>query len=411
VATNAFLTDDVITLEALSILENNLVAAKHTDRKKEALFGTHGGSNRSDTIRVRKPNQYTVRSGRTFSAQNIEDQYTTMVVDTQIGVDTEIYSDEFKQDLSSFSDQVIKPQISLLANKIDLAVLDAARQTHNIVGTHGSAASALSTFLSAGVKLDQNACPRDGQRAMIVGPQGQADIVDALKGLFQASGKIGSQYESGEMGRNVAGFNWDMDQNVGTHTIGPLGGTPLLNGAPANGATSVVTDGWTAAAASRLKANDVFTIASVYSVNPVSKVSTGVLQQFRVTADFSSDAGGAGTISIEPAIYFSGAKQNVSAQPADNAALTIFGAAGAGTSGANHAAWHKSAIALAFAPLPKPDGVDMAATKTDKKLGVSLRFVRWYDGDSDLWKARFDVKYGVKVLRPEWVCRIAGAAA
>jgi hypothetical protein len=409
VATNAFLTDDVITLESLSVLENHLVAAKHTDRKKEALFGTHGGSNRSDTIRVRKPNQYTVRTGRTFSAQNVEDQYTTMVVDTQIGVDTEIYSDEFKQDLSSFSDQVIKPQVSLLANYIDAAVLAAAKQTHNLVGTLGTVPSALSTYLAAGVKLDQNACPRDGQRAMIIGPQMQADIVDALKGLPEKSSKIGSQYESGEIGRGVAGFNWDMDQNVQTHTAGPLGGTPLLNGAPANGATTLVTDGWTAAAASRVKANDVFTIANVYAVNPVSKASTGVLAQFRVTADGSSDAGGALTLSIEPAIYSSGARQNVSAAPADNAALTFYSAANA--TGANGAAWHKSAIALAFAPLPKPDGVDMASTKTDKQLGVSLRFIRWYDGDSDLWKARFDVKYGIKVLRPEWVCRIASGAA
>jgi hypothetical protein len=408
-ATNTFLTDDIITLESLSVLENMLVAAKHTDRKKEALFGTHGGSNRSDVIRVRKPNQYTVRTGRTFAAQNIEDQFVNFAIDQQIGVDTEIFSDEFKQDLSSFSDQIIKPQVAILANHIDQKVLEAAKETHNIVGTYGSAANALSTYLSAGVKLDQNACPRDGQRAAVLGPQSQADIVDALKGLFNSQSKVGSQYESGEMGKNVAGFNWDMDQNVQTHTVGPLGGAPLVNGAPANGATSLVTDAWTAAAAPRLKKNDVFTIANVFSVNPVSKQSTGVLAQFRVTADVSSDAGGNATIPVEPAIFFSGARQNVSAQPADNAALTIYGTAN--QQGANNVAWHKSAIALAFCPLPKPDGVDMASTKTDRQLGVSMRFVRWYDGDTDLWKARFDVKFGVKVLRPEWIARIAAAAA
>ena len=406
---NTFLTDDVITLEALSVLENQLVAAKHTERKFEAIFGTHGGSNRSDTIRVRKPNQYTVRTGRNFSAQDIEDQYTTMVVDTQIGVDTQIFSDEFKQDLSSFSEQIIVPQVSLLANSIDLAVLNAARETQNIVGTQGTSPSALATYLAAGVKLDQNACPRDGRRAMIIGPQMQADIVDALKALQNDRDKVGKQYETGEMGLRVAGFNWDMDQNVGIHTVGPLGGTPLVNGATASGATTLVTDGWTAAAASRLKKNDVFTIAGVNSVNPVSKVSTGVLQQFRVTADVSSDGSGNLTIAIEPAIISTGAKQNVSALPADNAAITVFG--NASTAGANGAAWHKSAIALAFAPLPKPDGVDMASTKTDKKLGISMRFVRWFDGDTDSFKARFDVKYGIKVLRPEWVCRVAGGAA
>lgn len=407
---NAFLTDDIITLEALSILENNLVAAKHTDRKKEALFGTHGGSNRSDTIRVRKPNQYTVRSGRAFSAQDITDQYVSMLVDTQIGVDTQVYSDEFKQDLSSFSEQIIRPQVTLLANEIDKAVLAAAKQTFNVVGTPGTIPSALSTYLKAGALLDYQAAPRDGQRAMIIGPQMQVSIVDALKGLYQSSPKLADQYSTGEIGRNVAGFNWSMDQNIANHTVGPLGGAVFLNGAPANGATTLSTDGWTAAAAARVKANDVFTIANVYSVNPVSKQSTGELQQFRFTADYSSDAGGAITgASIEPAIYFSGAQQNVSAQPADNAALTILGAAN--TVSAQGAAWHKSAIALAFAPLPKPDGVDMGATKTDSQLGVSMRFVRWYDGDTDLFKCRFDVKYGVKVLRPEWVCRVASGAA
>lgn len=405
---NTFLTDDVITLEALSILENSLAAAKHTTRKYEAIFGTHGGSNRSDTIRVRKPNQYTVRTGRTFSAQDIEDQYTTMAVDTQIGVDTQIFSDEFKQDLSSFSEQILRPQISILANKVDLAVTAAAKQTHLSVGTPGTVPSALSTYLAAGVKLDQNACPRDGQRGIIYGPQMQADIVDALKGLFQNSGKVAGQYDSGEMTR-AAGFNWEMTQNLSTHTVGPLGGTPLVNGATLTGATTLVTDGWTAAAAARVKANDVFTIANVYGVNPVSKESTGALQQFRVTADGSSDGTGNLTLSIEPAIISTGAKQNVSALPADNAALTFVGAAS--TVAAQGYAAHKSAIALAFAPLPKPDGVDMSSTKTDPKLGISLRFVRWYDGDTDAFKCRFDVKYGVKVLRPEWVCRIQSGAA
>lgn len=407
-ATNALLTDDIISLESLSVLENHLVAAKHTDRKKEGLFDKDGGSAKSDTIRIRKPNQYTVRTGRTFSAQNIEDQFTTMTIDQQIGIDTEIYSDEFAQDISSFSDQVIKPQVSLLANAIDVAVLLAAKQTHHSVGTPGAVPNALATYLSAGVKLDQNACPRDGQRAMIIGPQMQADIVDALKGLNESGKKLASQYETGEMGRGVAGFNWDVDQNCASHTVGPLGGTPLVNGASQTGA-ALITNGWTAAAASRLKQNDVFTVAGVFSVNPVSKVSTGVLQQFRVTADVSSDGSGNLTAAIEPSIITSGAKQTVTNSPANGAAITVVGAAN--TVASEGAAWHKSAIALAFCALPKPDGVDMASTKTDKQLGISLRFIRWYDGNTDLWKARFDVKYGIKVLRPEWVVRVRSGAA
>ena len=43
--------------------------------------------------------------------------------------------------------------------------------------------------------------------------------------------------------------------------------------------------GFTASAALRLKAGDVFTIGTVYRVNPQSRDSTGALQQFTVLAD------------------------------------------------------------------------------------------------------------------------------
>ncbi len=406
-ASNVWLTDDIITLEALSVFENELVAAKYCDRKYEALFGTHGGSNRSDTIRVRKPNQYTVQTGRPFSAQNITDDYVSFAVDSQIHVDTEIYSDEFTQDLSSFSDQVLKPQMVQLANYVDVAVLTAMKQTHNAVGTAGTVPTALSTYLDAGVKLDYNGCPRGRTRHCVIGPQMQASLVDATKGLFNSQSKVGDQYTSGEMGY-VAGLNFAMDQNVQTHTVGAWSGAaPKIKGGGQTGA-SLLTDGWTATT-SVLAANDIFTISGVYSVNPVSKASTGVLQQFRNLATATATAGAEKTITIYPSIVTSGATQTVSAGPADNADIVVLG--NASTLTAQGIAWDKSAVALAFAPLPKPEGVHQASTKTDPKLGVSMRFIRWYDGDSDLWKARFDVKFGVKVLRPEWVCRIYSGAA
>ena len=95
--------------------------------------------------------------------------------------------------------------------------------------------------------------------------------------------------------------------------------------------------------------------------------------------------------------------------PADNAALSF--ASGVSVASAQGMAWHKSAIALAFAELQKPEGVDMASVKTDKQIGVSMRFVRVYDVSSDVFKSRFDVLFGYKVVRPEWVCRIQSGAA
>jgi hypothetical protein len=91
----------------------------------------------------------------------------------------------------------------------------------------------------------------------------------------------------------------------GKDANGSGGGTPLVNGASQSG-TSLVTDGWTASAAVRMKAGDCFTVA-------------GLDVLFRATADISSDGSGNATITIEPPIV-------AGSSPANNAALTIAGA-------------------------------------------------------------------------------------
>ena len=407
---HTFLTDDIVTLEALDVLENQLTAAKHVTRKHEALFGTHNGSNRSTAIRVRKPPRFAGRSGATASYEDITDSSVTLTIDTQYGVDVQVTSQEMAMKVSDFREQIITPAVARIANKVDTDVLAQYVHVPNSVGVPGTSPTALSTYLNAGVLLDHESCPRDGQRKIFLGPQAQADIVDALKGLFQSSGKLASQYTSAEMGTNVAGLDWSMDQNVAVHTVGALGGTPLVNGASQTGST-LVTDGWSNSITGVVKAGDILTAAGCNAVNPVSGNSTGQLRQFVVTADANSSGAGAASISIYPSITTSGAFKTCSASPTDNGVIKIFGHASsyAGLAASQQMAWHKSAIALAFASLDIPRGTDKGSTKTDNQLGLSIRFIRDYDIDNDLWKCRFDVFYGVKMLRPEWAVRVQGA--
>ena len=56
---------------------------------------------------------------------------------------------------------------------------------------------------------------------------------------------------------------------------------------------------------------------------------------------------------------------------------------------------------LAIVPLDKPDGVNTASTKSDATSGVSLRYIEAYDIDTDMWKSRFDVLFGLKLQRGE----------
>lgn len=398
---NTNLTISMITREALRILENNLTFAKGVNREYDDKFAVEGAKI-GDTLNIRKPARYVGRSGATLSVEDHTETSVPLQLDTQFGVDLNFTSKELLLDIDDFSTRILAPAMAVVANKIDRDGLNLYSSVYNAVGTPGTTPTALKTYLQAGAKLDYMAAPRDGNRSVVIDPTAQVEIVDALKGLFQSSEKIKSQYETGNMGL-AGGFKWSMDQNVVSHTVGAYAGTPLVNGGSQTGAT-LVTDGWSSGA-SALKKGDIFTIAGVYSVNPQSRQSTGQLQQFTVTADIS-DTSGAMSIGISPSIVTSGAFKTVSGSPADNAAITVLG--NASTVSPTNLAYHKDAFTLACADLPLPKGVDMASRVASKQLGISVRMVRAYDINNDKFPCRLDVLYGWKTIYPELACRIQG---
>jgi hypothetical protein len=128
------------------------------------------------------------------------------------------------------------------------------------------------------------------------------------------------------------------------------------------------------------KAGEVFTITGVNAVNPRTKADLGYLKQFTILADATSDGSGNVTLSIAPAIISSGAFQNVSAAPADNAALTHLGALS--TTFRPNAVFHKTAIKLVSAKLVRPFSGE-ADYATDPDTGITVRYWRYSDGAND----------------------------
>lgn len=401
---NTLLTPQLITKEALMVLENNLVFTKYIDKSYSKNFGSNSaiGQKIGSTLEVRKPPKYVGRSGAAIAVEAATEQFVNVTLGTQRGVDIQFSSTELTLSIDEFSDRFIKPAVAKIANFIDMDGLSLFRTVYNSVGVPGTTPNALSTYLSAGVALDNCQTPRDGQRSAVMHPQGQATLVAALSGLFQDQTEIAKQYRDGTMGR-TAGFKFSMDQNVASQVIGPQGGTPLVNGAGQTG-SSLVTNGWTASAAPRLNAGDVFTIAGVFQVNGMSLVSTGVLQQFVVTANVSSDGSGNATIPISPAIITTTGFQNVTNSPASGAAITVVGSAN--TVSPQMLAFHRDAFTLATADLEMPKGVDFSARMASKQAGVSIRMVRQYNISTDEFPCRLDVLYGYAALRPELACRI-----
>jgi hypothetical protein len=396
----------LITREALRVLEGNLILGRRVNREYSDKFGVDGAKI-GDTVNARVPPRYIVSEGQALDLQDATETRVPIQLNHQYHVDLQFSSADLLLSIDDFSDRFIKPAIAALANKIDWLVASQYYKFNNFVGTPGVTPNALLTYLQGKANLDRELCPNDGERSTVLTPDMEITIVDALKGLFQQSSAIAEQYATGAMGRAI-GFEWFMDQNMVTHTIGAWAGAGQVNGANQTG-SSLITDTWTASV-STLKVGDIFTIGSgataVNGINPQSRISTGKLRNFVVTADVTSDGSGNATISIYPPIYAAGQYQTVDALPADNAVLAIFGAASTQTP--QGLQFHRDAITLVSADLPLPRGVDMAAVVSDPQLGISMRLARQWDINTDNFPCRVDVLVGAAVVRPELGNRVCG---
>lgn len=419
---NALVTSQVVTNEVLRIAHNAsaFLGNVNTDYK-EAWTGQYKPGS---VLKARAPVQFTHRDGETASIQDVTERSVDVALEPLLGLDFAVGSTELASSVGSngrvdpaFKERYLKPAGLKLSALLDYRIaLKMKNGFHQLVGTPGTPPATFADLLNAGVPLDRMSVPRDGMRMAAIEPGANATIVAGVSGLFNNQSVLGEQYKTGII-KTGAGLDLAMSQNVPTHTVGPLGGTPLVNGAnqgltnagatdnPYAATTSLVTDGWTVAAALRLNAGDVFTIANVFSVNPETKQSTGVLHQFLVTANTSSDASGNATIVISPAIIAGGAYQNVTARPADNAAITIVSGA-ANTSYTQNIVWHKDAFTFVSPKQELPGGMDMAyqASLADEG-GVSLRFVRGYDITNNRFISRFDILWGGAVTLPTFGVR------
>ena len=289
--------------------------------------------------------------------------------------------------------------MATVANEIDRQGLDMARlNTFNTIGTPGTLpttqALAIAAFANMNQRLDEmGASAKDRTRRALIGnPAFNASTLQGLVGLFNSPSQISKQYNDGFI-ETPFGLKFQMDQNVGLHTNGTaVVATNTVNGAGQTGATITVN-----ALNGTMTKGTKITFAGVNAVNPQSRVSTGTLAQFVLTADA---ANGAVSIAISPSLTPTGAFQNVTASPANAAVITLYGVA-SGSYNAN-VAFDKDAFTLAMVPMYSPPGgkgvIDVAS---NSYKGMSIRVIEYYDGTNDVHNMRFDVLFGWAAPYPE----------
>ena len=400
---NSILTIDMITRKALEILENNLVLTRNVNRQYDDSFAVQGAKIGS-TLRIRLPDRALVTDGAALQVQDDNEQYTTLSVASQKHIGVNFTSAELTMQLDDFAERVLKPRISQLASSIDADVANAYKYIGNSVGTPGTTPATSLVLLQAQQKLNENAAVMNPRYAT-VNPAANAGLVEGMKGLFNPGATISNQFKNGMMGTGVLGFDEiNMSQSIKVHTCGTRDAA-----AATICAASVTAEGTAALSLSQasvtttIKAGDVFTIASVYAVNPQTRETTGSLFQFVALAD-ATGVSGTWTVTVAPIYSAAHALATVNALPLINAVVTFLGSASGQY--AQNLVYHKDAITFATADLLLPQGVDMAARAVHN--GISLRVVRQYDINNDRMPCRIDVLYGYSTIRPQMAARIWG---
>jgi hypothetical protein len=400
---NNLLTIDMITRKSLEILENNLVITRNVNRQYDSSFAVNGAKIGS-TLRIRLPDRALVTDGATLTAQDDDEQYTTLTVSSQKHIGVQFTSAELALSMDDFAERVLKPRISQLASSVDADVANAYKTIGNSVGTPGTTPATALVLLQGQQKLNENAATMSPRYAT-VNPAANAALVNGLSGFFNPTDVISRQFKNGMMGMDVLGYEEvNMSQSIKSHTCGSrtaTGGTTSA-AVTVEGATTIAITG--AGAAATVKAGDVFTVAGCYAVNPQTRESTGSLFQFVALADVTLNGSGAGNITVAPMYSAAEALATVDALPGNSKDVVFVGAASGQY--AQNLVYHRDAIAFATADLLLPQGVDMASRAVHN--GISLRIVRQYDINADVLPTRVDILYGYSAIRPQMAARMWG---
>ena len=394
---NTILTPTAVTREALRVLHQKCNFIGSINRAYDSSFANEGAKI-GDSLKIRLPNEYTVRNTMTMATQDTVEQSTTLQVANVAGVDVSFTSQDLTLSLDDFSARIIDPAISVIAAKLESDALSMYKDVYNIVD-QDTLAFGYGTMQSGREKLTNSLAMLPG-RAAVLKPSHATGFMNDTKALFHSDENLEKQFRDGVIGR-VAGFqNIYENTIVSDHQTGTADKTTgyVVNGAvTTNGSTSVTV----ATGTTTFNTGDIFTVAGCFRVHPETKVSTGVLQQFVVTADY---AGGAGNISFSPAIYTSTGRQNVTAggMPTGNALVKV--GAGASELLNSSMAYHKNAFTFATADLLLPKGVDFAAREVMD--GISMSIVRDFAINDRSFPCRIDVLYGYKTIRPQLATRL-----
>lgn len=395
---------DMVAREALAEAHEQSALLGTVDRQYDDNFAKTGAKI-GDTLRVRNPNKYKVRTGAGMAVQDQNETTQNVTLATLKGIDMSfshvdltLKTDDPKQ-VADFTKRYISPAMSTLVSDIEYnAMAYYAKKTPNVAGTAGSAINSLTTPNLARAKLNQNVAPKGMDRNVQMDSVTMAALVSGVPAYFNPAADIANQYREGFVKRTAMADFYENERVWTMTNSGDILGE-INNGTLTSGITTLTVDGFTAAPSEGM----VFTIEGIYDVHPETKAAYPHLKQFVCDANCTTTL-----LSFSPAVIYdtNNALQNCSGTPVDNADINFVGAAS--TNYVQPLMYHRDAYQFVTADLPIVDNVDKCVRMN--KDGISLRVWMQSDIRSNELLCRIDILHGFAALRPEWGCRMIGSA-
>jgi hypothetical protein len=394
---NSLLTIDMITRESLRVAHEACQFIATTDRQYDDSYGRTGAKIGS-SLRVRKPNQYKRTTGsRAMDIQEQSEAAGTITLATQDHVDMRFNSVELALSIDDFSRRYIEPAVKVLVSGIEADYLAyCTKATAQVAGTVGTAINSLATPGAARAKLNQQLAPKS-DRYIQMDSVSMAGLVNGVASYFNPSNAIANQFREGMVARTAMADFYENERVWTLPNSADVAGE-INGGTLTSGITTLTVDGLSAAPVAGM----VFTIEGTYDVHPETKVAYSHLKQFTITSATTT------SLTFTPAVIWdtTDPRQNCSGQPTDNDDIVFVGSAS--TNYVQPLMYHKEAFQFVTADLPIMD--DAAKCVRRVQDGLSMRVWEGSDIRNDERLMRIDILYGMAALRPEWACRMIGAA-
>ena len=398
---------DYVLVKFINYLSFGKVANRALEGEFRALPYATG-----QTLNYRLEERFTSQRGATATPEALVQVIRPLTISTQFHQMVTFGSMQLTFDRAMdepFLDMMVVPRVKAIANDIEKFICSEnfQPQVYQTVGTPGAALT-MQTVLDTDAYMSQLGIPDDGKRYLANPEQVNAALVGTLYTLFNSTVNEGALMD-GFVGR-LSSFklfktNFLKRQISGA---GQAGGSPptgfklagtITNGPITGGNTFVLTG--LVASSTAFNVGDKIQFApsaGVYMVNPLTFEPLSQTAQFVVTATAISDLSGNATVSVNPTIVISGARQNISGAIPNGAQLYL------ADDHNESLAFHNQAIVFAAPPITElKGGVDVVTAYSDM-YKMSVCYTAGSDIKNYVQYHRIDILGGV-AINPEFaVC-------